>query len=143
MATRTYGGTATAAEAREEVRGAGWLVFAAAMLGLAGTWNVIDGALAIGNSKVYGVNTVYVFSDLRTWGWIALSVGALQLLAAFTIMTGSTFGRWFGIGSASVNALVQLAWVPVYPFWALMMFGADIIVIYALAVYGGKKAREV
>ena len=70
------------------------------MLGLAGTWNVIDGILALANSKVYGVNRTYVFSDLRTWGWIVLLLGCLQLLAAFLIFAGSEFARWFGIGAA-------------------------------------------
>jgi hypothetical protein len=143
MATRTYGLDTASTETDEygDVRGAGWMVFAAVMLGLAGTWNVIDGILALANSKVYGVNTVYVFSDLRTWGWIVLLLGALQLVAAFAVFTGSEFARWFGIVAAGLNAIAQLAFVPVYPFWALMMFSADILVIYGLAVYAGKKLR--
>src|SRR5205823_10378754 len=90
MATRTYGGS-TASTRAEEARGAGWLGFAAIMLGIAGIWNIIDGALALGSSKIYGVNTTYVFSDLRTWGWIVLLLGALQAFAAFAIFSGSEF----------------------------------------------------
>ena len=144
MATRTYDASraSTTVEAGEGARGAGWVTFAAIMLGLAGIWNVIDGLLALGSSKVYGVNTVYVFSDLRTWGWIVLILGALQLVAAGTVFTGNEFARWFGILAAGVNALGQLAFVPVYPFWALMLFAADVVVIYGLAVYGGKKLRK-
>jgi hypothetical protein len=126
----------------DDVRGVGWLAFAAIMLGLAGTWNFIDGLLAIGKSHVYGPNATYVFSDLRTWGWIVMLLGVLQLLAAFAIFAGSEFARWFGIVAAGVNAIGQLAFVPVYPVWAITMFAADVIVIYALAVYGGKKLRE-
>jgi hypothetical protein len=29
--------------------------------------------------------------------------------------------------------------VNAYPFWTLMMFALDVLVIYALAVYGGKR----
>jgi hypothetical protein len=142
MATRTYQAQASSVEASSTgVRGGGWLAFAGVMLGIAGGWNVIDGSLALANSKVYGVNTVYVFSDLRTWGWIALGLGIAQLFAAFAIFSGSEIARWFGIVVAGVNALAQLAWIPVYPFWGLMIFAADIIVIYALAVYGGKQLR--
>ena len=113
MATRTYDASraSTTVEAGEGARGAGWVTFAAIMLGLAGIWNVIDGLLALGSSKVYGVNTVYVFSDLRTWGWIVLILGALQLVAAGTVFTGNEFARWFGILAAGVNALGQLAFV--------------------------------
>jgi hypothetical protein len=125
-----------------EVRGVGWLSFAAVMLGLAGTWNLIDGLLAVGKSKVYGVNHTYVFSDLRTWGWIITILGALQLLAAFAIFAGSELARWFGIVAAGVSAIGQLGFVPAYPFWALAIFTIDILIIYALAVYAGKKLRE-
>jgi hypothetical protein len=143
MATRAYGAdTGVRTDDYEDVQGMGWIAFAGILLGLAGIWNLIDGILAISRSKVYGVNTTYVFSDLRTWGWIVLALGTLQLLAAFAIFTGSEFARWFGITAAGINAIGQLGFVPVYPFWALMMFAADILVIYALAVYGGKKLRE-
>jgi hypothetical protein len=125
----------------DDVRGAGWLAFASMLLGLAGTWNIIDGIVALSNSKVYGVNRNYVFGDLRTWGWIVLALGALELVAAFSILTGSELARWFGVAAAGLNALGQLAFVPVYPFWALMMFSADILVIYSLTVYAGKTLR--
>ena len=138
MATGTYEAR-SASGMFDEVRGQGWLVFAATLLGLAGTWNFIEGLLAIGNSKVYGPANTYVFSDLRTWGWIVLVLGAVQLLAAFGVMSGSELARWFGIAAAGINAIGQLGFVPVYPFWALTMFAVDILIIYALAVYGGRK----
>jgi hypothetical protein len=37
-----------------------------------------------------------------------------------------------------VNAIVQLMFIPAAPFWSLAMFTLDLLVIYALAVYGGK-----
>jgi hypothetical protein len=122
--------------------GTGWIAFAGVMLGLAGTWNLIDGFLAIGSSHVYGRNTVYTFSDLRTWGWILIIAGALQIAAALGVATGSELARWFGIGVASLNAIVQLGFIPSAPFWAITMFACDVLVIFALARYGGKKLRE-
>ena len=111
------------------------------MLGLAGTWNFIQGILAIGESRVYVADSVFVFSNLNTWGWIVMILGVIQLLAAFTIMSGSEWGRWFGIGAAFVNAIGQLFFLPAYPLWAITMFAIDVIIIYALAVYAGKKLR--
>ena len=119
-------------------RASGWIGFAAIVLGLAGGWNVFDGILAISRSKVYAANATYVFSDLRTWGWIVLVVGVFQVLAAFAILEGSSIARWFGIAVAGVNSIVQLLFVPAAPFWAIAMFTLDMLVIYALAVYGGK-----
>lgn len=121
--------------------GAGWVAFAGFMLGLAGIWNLIEGVLAIEGSRVFVGEQVFVFSDLNTWGWIILALGALQLIAAFTVAAGNEFGRWIGIGAAGANAIGQLLFVPAYPLWAMGMFAIDILIIYALAVYGGTRLR--
>jgi hypothetical protein len=138
MATEPYAG----AEPYDTTEGAGWIIFAVSLLGLAGAWNVIQGILAIADSRVYVGESTFVFSDLNTWGWIVLLLGVAQLLAAFAIVGGSEFGRWFGIACAGVNAIGQLMFLPAYPFWALAIFAIDILIIFALAVYGGRKLRE-
>ena len=130
--TRTYDVDAT---------GSGWIGFAGIMLGLAGTWNVLEGILAIGSSRVYGEDTVFVFSDLNTWGWIMLVLGVAQLAAAFMIVSGNQLARWFGITAAFVNSIGQLYFLPAYPLWAITMFAVDMLIIYALAVYGGRRSR--
>jgi hypothetical protein len=119
----------------------GWVTFAAVMLGVAGVWNSIDGILAIADSRVYTDHAVLVFSSLTTWGWIVLILGILQLVAAGALVGGSEFGRWFGIGVAALNAIGQLLFVPVYPWWAIAMFTLDILIIYGLAVYAGARLR--
>jgi hypothetical protein len=119
--------------------GSGWIVFAASMLGIVGVWNAIEGLLAIGKSHVFTPTTTFVFSDLRTWGWILLIVGIVQVLAAFSLMQGSQWARWFGIAVAAVNSIVQLGWVQSNPFWGLSMFAVDVLIIWALAVYGGRQ----
>jgi hypothetical protein len=52
--------------------GDGWIQYAALLLGLAGIFNLIDGIVALTRSKFYVAGARYVFSDLRTWGWIVL-----------------------------------------------------------------------
>ena len=122
----------------DEERGFGWLLFAATMLGLAGILSVLDGIIALSRSKFYTANSSYVFADLRTWGWITLVIGALLIVAAMGVFSGSAFARWFGIFAAGLNALGQFAAIQAYPFWSLMVFALDVLVIYALAVYGGR-----
>jgi hypothetical protein len=124
-----------------DVAGSGWLTFAATLLGLAGTFNIIDGIVGLSKSKFFTANATYVFSDLRTWSWIILFLGVLQLVAAFTLFGGSELARWFGIISASLNAIGQLMAAPGYPLWSLTMFSIDIVIIYALAVYAGHRLR--
>jgi hypothetical protein len=131
------------AEGGVAARGTGWVAFAAVMLGLAGLWNVLEGILAIGRSRVFVNDATFVFSDLNTWGWIILCLGAIQLFASFSIVSGSEFGRWLGVGAALLNSIGQLYFMPAYPLWGTLMFAVDVIIVYALIVYGGKQLKGV
>ena len=116
-------------------RGAGWAMFAAILLFLAGTWNVIDGVLAMSRSHVYTADAHYVFSDLKTWGWIVVLLGVIQLCAGVGVVSGSSWAVWFAIAVTVVNAIGQLMFVPAYPFWALAMFTLDVLIIFGLTTY--------
>lgn len=124
----------------DEPKGAGWLLFAATMLGLAGILTVIDGIVALSRSKFFVANQTYVFSDLRTWGWLMLLVGVLLILAAMGVFSGSGFSRWFGIFAASIGMIGHFSAMNMYPFWSLVVVTCCILVIYGLAAYGGKRA---
>jgi hypothetical protein len=126
-----------------EPAGIGWVTFAAVMLGLAATWNSIEGILAISSSHVYAADANYVFSDLNTWGWIVMSLGVVQGLAAVALVAGSEFARWFGIFAAGLSAIGQLMFLPAYPWWALAVFSVDVLIIYGLAVHAGADERDV
>ena len=82
-----------------------WVGFAAVMLALAGFWNIFEGFAAIFQSKVYTASATYVFSDLRTWGWIVLALGILLVAAAGSLPKGGQVARWFAICVAGLNAL--------------------------------------
>jgi hypothetical protein len=124
--------------AQDSERAAGWLLFAGAMVMIAGFLNLIYGIAGIGNANWLESNSAYVFSNLKTWGWIVTIVGVLQLTAAFSIWAGNEYGRWVGMISAGLNSIVMLMFIPAYPFGALAVFAIDILVIYGLAAYGGQ-----
>jgi len=119
--------------------GVGWVVFAGIMILIAGILNTIWGIAAIGNSKFFTQNATYILSSLNTWGWIVLIIGVLQLFAAFSIWQGGAYGRWIGIITAGFSAIASLMSIGAYPFWALCLFGIDLLVIYGLAAYGGRQ----
>ncbi len=122
----------------EDEKGSGWIGFAGFMLILGGTFGFIDGLVAVSKSSFYVNGAHYVFSDLNTWGWIIMIVGAITALAGFYVFTGSQWARWIGILVASLQAIAQLLMIQAYPFWSLAVFSIDILIIYALSVYGGK-----
>ena len=135
------GKAATVAAEQAVEKGHGWLLFATVMLVFGGIMGVIDGIVALSKSTFYVAGARFVFSDLHTWGWIILVVGALTALAGLTVMTGSELARWFGITIAGLQGLAQLGMIQAYPFWSLVIFAVDVLVIYALAVYGGSRLR--
>ena len=121
-----------------EPSGAGWVMFAGIMLLIVGVLNVIYGIAAVDDSKFFVHETQYILSGLNTWGWVTIILGALEILAAFSIWSGGAYGRWFGIFVASLSAIGALLSIPAYPFWSLAIFAIDILIIYGLAAYGGQ-----
>ena len=121
--------------------GHGWVLFSAIMLGILGIWTIFEGVAAISSAHVYVSNANYVFSDLNTWGWIVAVLGVLLVIASLSLLSGSEWARWFGVVVAGINAIGQLAFIPAYPVWGLLLFTVDILIIYGLVVYGGARLR--
>jgi hypothetical protein len=120
--------------ARSEPHGGGWLSFAGTLILLGGIFNIIDGVVALNNST-YLVNHL-IWGDLRAWGWTILGLGIIEVLAAFAIFGGRTWGALVGIFVALLNAIGQLMFLGTYPVWSIIMIALDVLVIYGLTVYG-------
>ena len=123
----------------DDPHGQGLVTFAGVMLMIAGVLNTLYGIAAIDKANVFVHNARYVFFDLQTWGWFVLALGVLQFFAALAIWRGVSWGRWFGVACASANAILQTLWLPSYPILALTILPLDIIAIYGLLAYGGRR----
>jgi hypothetical protein len=123
----------------DDAHGQGLVTFAGVMITIAAVLNTLYGIAAIGTASFFIADARYVFGDLSTWGWFLLGLGVLQFFAAFAIWRGATWGRWFGVACASVNAILQMLWIPAYPVLAMTILGLDIIAIYGLLAYGGRR----
>jgi len=120
-------------------RGDSWVMFAGVMLALVGILNIVYGIAAIDGSKLFTAHATYVLTDLNSGGWALLLVGAVQFIAAFAIWSGSEWGRWVGIVSAGANAIVQMFFIPALPLLSVTLFAVDVLVIYGLITYGGRR----
>ena len=119
------------------MRGAGSAVFAAILLMIAGTINIVYGIGALGDANVLVNDTRLIFSNLNSLGWALIILGVIQLTAGFSLMAGGTYGRVIGIAAATIGAIGALLGVGgAYPFWSLGIFAICVVVIHGLVVYG-------
>ena len=128
----------------DDARGQGLVTFAGVMIMIAAVLNTLYGIAAIDQANFFTHNARYVFGDLNTWGWFLLAFGVLQFFAALAIWRGTPWARWFGVACASGNAILPTLWIPAYPVLAMTILTLDIVAIYGLLAYGGRRraARE-
>ena len=127
---------------QHDSHGETWLSFAGVMLALAGALNVIHGTAAIAKSSFFVSDARYVFGDLNTWGWVLLVLGLAQVAVAIGVWARVRGVRWIGVVVVSLNAIAQMLVIPAYPFWGLILFSVDIIVIFSLIAYGASARSE-
>ena len=119
------------------MRGEGRAVFAAIMLLLVGTLNIIYGIGALDNANIFVNDTRYILTNLNTLGWVLIILGAIQLTGGFSLFAGSTYGRIIGIIGASLGAFGALLSIGgAYPWWNLALFALCVYVVHGLIVYG-------
>ena len=122
-------------------KGEGWLIFAAIVLGVAGIMRIFD---AIWAFRYHGVvpqnleDAIFGHS-LKTYGWVYLVVGIVVIVCAGGVLVRSQISRWIGIFAGAVMAISAIWWMPYYPIWSLTYIGMGVLVIYSLAVYGGRE----
>jgi hypothetical protein len=120
----------------------GWLSFAGIMLGIIGVLNAVFGIAAISDSDVFVKSAKYLaLNNLHVWGWIFVGLGLIQVSAAVSIWRRGMYGAIVGIITAAMNMFGTLFTLRAYPFWSLAVLALDVLVIYGLAVYGGRGSR--
>jgi hypothetical protein len=117
---------------------AGWVVFGGVMLIMMGSFQVIEGLVALFDDGFYAVrsNGLVVNVDYNTWGWVHLIIGIVGVLAGLGLLVGNMLARVVGVAAAFLSAIVNLAFISAYPVWSAIMITLDVIVIYAVIVHG-------
>lgn len=136
--------TTTSSKAgRRRGEGYGLVIFACVVLLTVGFFNLIDGIVAIARSHVFVANAHYVIGDLRAWGWTALILGILQLLAGAGVMVGNQWARWTGVGLIVLSSIAQMFTIPGYPVWSLLILAANGVALWALCAYGSRRNLDI
>jgi hypothetical protein len=105
---------------------------------MAGVFQALAGLVAIFENEFYVPTRNYLFQfDATSWGWIHLLVGLLVAFAGWGLLSGRTWARVVAITLAVVSAIANFAFIPYYPFWSMLIIVIDVVVIWAVAAYGG------
>ena len=124
------------------MRGAGRVVFAAILLLIVGTLNIIYGIGALDGARVFVGDTRFLFSNLNTMGWVLILLGVIQLTGGFSLMAGNVYGRVIGIIAGSLGAISALfSMGDRHPFWSLAIFALCVWVVYGILVFSEDEDR--
>jgi hypothetical protein len=125
-------------DVEDDEESAGWVVFAAMMLFLLGSFQALAGVVSLLEKSYYAVasDDLVVHVGYQAWGWTHLVVGVVAASAAFGLMTGATWARIVGIITAMASALVNIGFLAAAPVWAVLMITLDVLVIYAITAHG-------
>jgi hypothetical protein len=116
----------------------GWVVFAAFMMIMVGSFQVIEGLVALFDDGFYRVTEsgLVIDVDYNAWGWTHLLLGALLIATGVGVLAGNVLARTVAIGLAGFSALVNMVFIEAYPIWSILIITIDVLVIYALIVHG-------
>ncbi|HEY2766652.1 MAG TPA: hypothetical protein VGI76_00235 [Solirubrobacteraceae bacterium] len=118
----------------EERSSPGWAVFVAAYLAIAGVLNVIWGIVALDN-KSYFVSGGLLWSELNTWGWVAIIVGAIQILGSALVAVRRAGGAVIAGSLAFFGIMLNFLSIGAYPVWSVVLLVVDALIIWAVTVH--------
>ncbi|MGY2701252.1 MULTISPECIES: DUF7144 family membrane protein [unclassified Nocardioides] len=108
--------------------------FAGVVLVMLGLFQFLQGLSAAFKDDVFVKTSDYVYSiDLSAWGWIHMALGAVGIAIGLCVLYGQTWARAAGILIAVLSAVANFAFLPYYPFWAILLIAIDVLVIWALS----------
>jgi hypothetical protein len=119
------------------MRGAGRATFAAVLLLIAGTLNIVYGIGALDSANILVNEKRYIFTNLNAMGWVLIVLGVIQLTGGFSLASGNTYGRIIGLVGAGLGAIGALFSIGgSNPWWSLAIFALCIYVIQGILVLG-------
>ena len=112
-------------------------MFAAILLLVAGTINIIYGIGALDDANIFVNDTRFILTNLSTLGWVLIILGIVQLTGGFSLLAGNTYGRVIGIIGGTLGAIGALLSIGgAYPWWSLGVFVLCVYVVHGLIVFG-------
>jgi hypothetical protein len=124
---------------------AGWTAFGAILIIIAGVFNAIQGLAAVfaDNIFVKGSKGGALVLDVTQWGWVHVILGLVLVVVGLGLVQGRLWARILGVAVIMVNMITQMAMLPSYPFWSIIIITLDAVVLWAICVHGSETLEEV
>ncbi len=115
-----------------------WGWFAVILILLSGALEVLFGILAIllPASQYFTTREGTTVFFVSLWGWWHLLIGLVLIAAGIALANGRVWARVFAVVVVALNAVSQLLSLPAQPWWSIVVFTLDVVVIYAITVHG-------
>jgi hypothetical protein len=112
-------------------------MFAAVLLLIAGTLNIVYGIGALDSANIFANEQRYILTNLNTMGWVLIVLGVIQLTGGFSLFAGNTYGRIIGIVAGSLGAIGALFSIGgANPWWSLAIFFLSVWIVYGITTFG-------
>jgi hypothetical protein len=112
----------------------GWAIFVAVYLTIAGVLNLVWGIAALSNKSYFNSGGL-LWSQLNTWGWVAIVLGAIQVLGAMLVTARRAGGAVIAGFLAFFGIMLNFLSIGAYPVWSVILLVVDALIIWAVTVH--------
>src|SRR5687768_9034572 len=121
---------------------AAWVLLGAIMIVMLGAVHMGTGLLALVRPEVLvgGRADQLLPVSLEALAWFHIVLGAVAVVVGVGLVRGYRWARLAAVLLAGVAALVNFAFVGMYPVWAITALAMITVVVYAVAVHGAEVA---
>jgi hypothetical protein len=118
------------AEATRETNRA--VLFAVALVVLAGAFHFIVGLAAVGDKEFFNAPDHYYYDWNPTfWGWVNIIGGLALIVSGVFLFLRRAWAVYLAMTLAGLNAVWSFFLVFLFPVWAVIVIALDVLVIWA------------
>jgi hypothetical protein len=116
----------------------GWVTFAGITALVAGAYSARGGrgTLTSEYPSIEQVEKLLFGVRVDAWAWLWVVVGVAQIITGVLLLMRNIWGQAFGVGIASISALIALFGLFDWPLWAFSVLMLDMLILYALLTHG-------
>ena len=120
----------------------GWALLGAIMIVMLGTLHICTGLVALVRPEVLagGRADLLLPVSLDALAWFHIVLGTVAVIVGVGLLRGLRWARVAAVFLAGLAALVNFAFIAVYPAWSVTALVMCAVVSYAVAMHGGEIA---